>query len=243
MRLGLECKPADLFRPLKLRNEGTRRQEANRWPTPTLPQISSPPEDHVEIQGYWVGEEENYHEGIVIEAPYTSTFSSWVNRPSPRLGLSSNPQASTMGCYLLHHYIFKLCVVLINVDGPANPLRNVVLPRAVTSQTLMNALYATSALHVFVGKCDPKFRVASLAYYSKAVSGLLKSISNFSSPREPGEPEILLLTAVFLCKYEILSGGVSNWRSHLEAVRQLFTAVRQQQSRLAPETVAYVQSL
>jgi hypothetical protein len=145
--------------------------------------------------------------------------------------------------HLLHHYIFNMSTVLINVDGPSNPLRSVILPRAVPSPTLMNALYATSALHAFVGNRLPEFRIVSLAYYNKAVSALHDLISNFASHRGQGDLEIVLLTAVLLCKYEIISGGVSNWRSHLHGVRRLFNMFQESISALAPDTAAYLQSL
>lgn len=157
----------------------------------------------------------------------------------------AQPQASSVERYLLHYYTFKLSTVLINVDSPSNPLRSVLLPRAVTSPTLMNALYATSALHAFVGNRDPDFRILSLAYYNKAVCALRHLMANLEPQRERADLEILLLTAVYLCKYEIISGGVSNWRSHLQGIQQLFeTSICQENiSKLAPETVAYVQSL
>lgn len=134
--------------------------------------------------------------------------------------------------------------VLINVDGPSNPLRSVLLPRAVISPTLMNALYATSALHVFVGNRDPEFRTLALAYYNRAASALHHLIANLGPRTERADFEILLLTAVYLCLYEIISGG-SNWRFHLQGIQKLFDTSFFQENiaKMAPETVAYVQSL
>jgi hypothetical protein len=155
------------------------------------------------------------------------------------------PQASLIEYYLLHHYTFKLSTVLINVDSPSNPLRGVILPRAVTSPMLMNALYATSALHVFTGNRDPKLGTLALTYYDKAVSTLQHSLATWDLQRERTELEVLLLTVVCLCKYEILSGGGSNWRSHLQGLQKLLqTGISPAAlSKLAPETVSYIQSL
>lgn len=58
--------------------------------------------------------------------------------------------------------------LLINVDSPTNPLRSVLLPRAVMSPVLKDAL---AALHVSIGEANTRFRTVSLAYYDRALSG------------------------------------------------------------------------
>ena len=109
----------------------------------------------------------------------------------------------------------------------------------------MNALYATSALHAFTGNHDPDFRTVSLVYYNKATLALRHLIADLGRGKERADVEILLLTAVCLCKYEIISGGISNWRSHLQGIQKLLDASTFQEniSRMAPETVAYLKSL
>ena len=159
--------------------------------------------------------------------------------PSPCAALCEEPRSTATERQLLHHFMFKVAPVLINVNGPSNPLRSVIMPRAATSPTLMNALYAMSALHVFVGNRDSKLRITSLVYYNRSVSALHGLIST----EERVNLEIQLLTAVLLCKYEIISGGDSAWLSHLNGIRKMFVMFRDDVCKLAPDTVAYAQSL
>jgi hypothetical protein len=162
-----------------------------------------------------------------------------VRSPSPFTNAWDQSHTAPIERHLLHHFIFKVATVLINVDGPSNPLRSVIIPRAVTSPTLMNALYATAALHAFAGNHDSEFRIASLVYYNRSVSALHELISK----KTQADIEIQLLTAVLLCKYEIISGGVSTWLSHLQGIRKMFDMFQENITLLAPDTVAYVQSL
>ena len=108
--------------------------------------------------------------------------------------------ASTVEGYLLHHYVHSASRVLINVESTSNPLRNVVIPRAATSAALMNALYANSAFHVSVGNPDSGMRTSSLMYYDRAASALSQMIAEAGSQTTTENLEVLLLTAVLLCK-------------------------------------------
>ena len=174
----------------------------------------------------------------------TSTSSADDSPPSPpSMALTIQPDASQMERYLLHHYTFLMSSILINVDSPTNPLRSVLLPRAVIFPGLKDALYAVAALHVSVGKDDPEFRITSLAYHDKALTAFHERISQVLQKPNRAELEVLLLTAVFLCKYEIISGGVSNWRSHLQGLKEMLEAFQSSNTKLATETTSYVQSL
>lgn len=181
-----------------------------------------------------------------VSVPTTPTSTHSITRTEllhPQLPMMNQSQTSLMEQFLLHHYTFKMSALLINVDSSSNPLRKVLLPRAVVAPVLMDAIYATSALHVFVGNHNSEFRKASLGYYNKAASALHRLIADVSVQRNRTDLEVLLLTSVFLCKYEIISGGVSHWRSHLQGVQKMLDIFRKNQSKLATETVSYVQSL
>lgn len=211
------------------------------------PEVSAP-RDFLENQDLLDNNDEDDNDvvDVVGTTPTSMPSMSCISfSPSPGVPLTwAQPQPSSTEHYLLHHYTFNMSRVLINVDGPSNPLRSVLLPRAVISPTLMNALYATSALHVFVGNRDPEFRTLALAYYNRAASALHHLIANLGPRTERADFEILLLTAVYLCLYEIISGG-SNWRFHLQGIQKLFDTSFFQENiaKMAPETVAYVQSL
>lgn len=179
---------------------------------------------------------------VSISTSSTSSGSS-TGKPAPCTALTIQPDASEMERYLLHHYTSRMSSLLINVDSPTNPLRSVLLPRAVVSPILKDALFAVAALHVSVGKDHPKFRTTSLAYYDNALSAFHHRITELQQRPQRYDLEVLLLTAVFLCKYEIISGGTSNWRSHLQGVREMLEAFQSKHINLAPEATSYVRSL
>ncbi|KAH8688657.1 hypothetical protein BGW36DRAFT_412845 [Talaromyces proteolyticus] len=217
-RLGLECKQSELFRVSKLpRYDIDIFSYFNCSLDAASPEVPAGRDTH-EDHGLLDNEEEDNNIGIVGTAPKSTPSMSCIGfSPSQGVPLTwEQPQASSMEHYLLHHYIFNMSTVLFNVDSPSNPLRSVLLPRAVTSQTLMNALYAASALHVFVGKRDSEFQTQSLTYYNKAASAL---------------------------HHLIISGG-SNGRFHLQGIQKMFDIrfFQDNIAKLAPETVAYVQS-
>ena len=162
--------------------------------------------------------------------------------PHPWVPPLAPPDASLLERYLLDHYIQKASTVLINVEGPSNPLRSVLIPRAITSQILMDALYAVAAYHVFVCNHDASFRASALKYYNRAASALSRGIAGASCHMIGEDLEVLLLTSVFLCKYEIISVG-KNWRQHLQGVQKMLDVFKNGKSTMAPVTLSYIQSL
>lgn len=150
--------------------------------------------------------------------------------------------------YLLWHYTQNSSSVLINVDGPTNCLRSVILPRLASSKGLLGAVYALSALHLDSGNGNSKYRPAALRYYTHTVSGVRNLIASLHDPgyvdgMSIQDRENLLLTTVFLCKYEIVSGGVENWRPHIAGIRGMLQLFEASAYRLSGEVVGYVRSL
>lgn len=164
-------------------------------------------------------------------------------KPPTLTNFPPTPQVSTLEGYLRQHYIERLSSVLVNVDGPSNSLRCVILPRALVSPMLMDAIYATSSLHIFIWNKKSEHRISSLTYYNKAAAALHRLISNVGAHSTVEDRELSLLTSVFLCKYEIISGGLSNWRSHLQGLQKMFGIFQQNQVKLSFETESFVQSL
>ncbi len=148
-----------------------------------------------------------------------------------------------MESYLLQHYIEKTSYVLLNVDGLTNNLRTLVLPRVIGSSMLTNAIYATSSQHVYFYSDNPEYHTEALTYYGKAAAALQHSIASFESSSAIADQETALLTSVFLCKYEIISGGLKLWRSHLRGLQKMLSYFRSHESRVSPDVASFVQSL
>lgn len=159
--------------------------------------------------------------------------------PRPVLSLQKSPLES----YLLQHYVERSSSVLVNVDGPANSLRNIVLPRAGVSSMLMNAIYAVSSRHASNSDSNAEFRVGALTYYGRATTALQDSLTAFHAETTIAEREIVLLTSVILCKYEIVAGGYKNWRSHLRGLYKMLCTFEEKGAKISSEVVSYVQSL
>lgn len=145
--------------------------------------------------------------------------------------------------YLMEHYVERLSSILINIDGPINSLRSISVPRMVTSPMLTDALYATSARHLFICEGKAEYRTASFKYYNKASCALRDLIDGLGSAVSVEQREIMLLTSVFLCKYEIISGEVKNWRPHLRGLHKMFRICQKNGVEISQEMVSYIQSL
>jgi hypothetical protein len=239
--MDLECELSDLFQAAKI-SHGSARGVNNGNRTPGVGSFASfSLEDANESCEFPTrdGQIDELLGRLFFDAlgSHTETIST-VSRV-PR-GI---PSVSSFEGYLLQHYIDTLSVFLINCDSPSNPLRSVILPRAAASPILMNALCALSSWHIFACNQASELRVAALDYYSKATSALYHLLHRFNCYSDVGDCEIALLTSVFLCKYEIISGGVSNWRPHLQGIGNLLRAFPHAKSKLSQETITYIQSL
>ncbi|KAL6242637.1 hypothetical protein RBB50_010283 [Rhinocladiella similis] len=236
MRLDLECTPSELFRA-----SHPRRERSKKHRTPSFSDFLL--DDSVDIWDVDVSAESFCDAfDLVGDSLIVETVTPQLGRCQPSWAVTlAQPQASLQERYLLDHYIHRASVVLINVDGPLNPLRQVLVPRALISPTLMDALYAIAAYHVFVCNDDPDMKARSLAYYNSAASRLSCLIRDTAVLSSGQDLEILVLTTILLCKYEIISVG-PNWRQHLRGVQTMLDVYRNDLSRKAPETLSYAKS-
>jgi hypothetical protein len=145
--------------------------------------------------------------------------------------------------YLMKHYVEKLSTILINIDGPINSLRSISFPRIVASSMVTNALYATSACHLSICERKAEYQMVSIKYYNRASSALRHLISDLGPSLSVEQRELMLLTSIFLCKYEIISGEPKNWRPHLRGLQKMFNISRHIKSNISEEMVSYIQSL
>lgn len=157
--------------------------------------------------------------------------------------LSTTSNISSMELFLLQYHINRLCSILVNVDGPNNPMRSVLIPRAIVSPMLLDAICAVSACHL--SNDQPHLQSIALAYHTRALNALNSTLSRFydSTSRDDAiDREATSLTATFLCKYEIMNGSVTKWRQHLIGLENI---VEMEGFRIpmSKETSEYVRSL
>ncbi|KAF4947685.1 hypothetical protein FSARC_13901, partial [Fusarium sarcochroum] len=145
--------------------------------------------------------------------------------PTLNSPLSLFTDHSHLDVQLFQYYIQNLSTRLTNADGFWNPLRVLAVPRMCSSSVLFQAVCAGSAIHMArFSSYDVEHydRVARL-YYVQALSALkdLISVLEQQTASDSSYKEldgIILLTSIFLCKYEIIKGGMSVWRQHLAGV-------------------------
>jgi hypothetical protein len=178
--------------------------------------------------------------------PSRQTISSQVGNSSWPLGITYHASAKEL--HFLQYHAEILCTLLVNADCSNNPLRQVVLPRAITSSMLRHAVCSVAAWHMstsFVGKEDV-LQAEAMSYYMQALSKLNSTIRRMKTDEALDDvvvSEESLLTSIFLCKYEIMKGGVVNWQSHLSGIEGLLDHFKASRRNLTVETLDYAKSL
>ncbi|KAL2807865.1 fungal-specific transcription factor domain-containing protein [Aspergillus granulosus] len=136
--------------------------------------------------------------------------------PSPSRLISRLSNSDTH--YLQYHLEYG-SRLLANLETDENPLRSLLIPRALSSPLLMNALCALSATHFSNRAHDSWFAEHEGAnYYIDTMRGLRTTLS--TSHSWPLQDDAILAVAL-LCKYEITRGSVKQWAVHLEALDSL----------------------
>ncbi|PYH93494.1 C6 transcription factor [Aspergillus ellipticus CBS 707.79] len=112
--------------------------------------------------------------------------------------------------------------LLANLESDDNPLRSLIIPRALSSPLVMKALCALSATH-FANRSRDKMeaQMAATDYYVRTLSGLQSTLSKCSAGSFSDEA---ILAVALLCKYEIVRGSVKQWTVHLNALQKLIVA-------------------
>lgn len=144
----------------------------------------------------------------------------------------------------LSYYTEHLSKLLVMADTASNPLRETIIPRMLRSPTLLKAVCAVSACHL--SQRGDNFYAArdgmlALRYYSSALNSLTASLNDDALLGQVSA-EVTLLTAAFLCKYEIIRGSTSEWRHHLKGLMQLVKKLVTS-AALSSEVRKYLQSL
>ncbi|RJE27351.1 C6 transcription factor [Aspergillus sclerotialis] len=121
--------------------------------------------------------------------------------------------------HYLQYYVEQGSKLLANLETDENPLRSLIIPRALMSPLLMKAVCAVSAIHLgnrYHGGLNSE--TTATDYYTRTLRGLRSSLSE--SPSSLFRDDTILAVA-FLCKYEIVRGSVKQWTVHLDALQKL----------------------
>lgn len=191
----------------------------------------------------------------------SSSSTSDLTLISPALILTptipSNPTLTPTEAHYLQYHIEQGSKLLANLENHDNPLRALLVPRALASPLVMKATCAMSAMH-FANRAHDGFvaKTAATRYYIRTVRelrGALECFTTGTSTITNGDgngsgngsgtiPDDLILAVGLLCKYEIVRGSVKQWAVHLDALRKLFAA-RGRYTALDSEAVQFLWGL
>ncbi|KAI9924112.1 hypothetical protein MW887_007352 [Aspergillus wentii] len=144
-------------------------------------------------------------------------YLSVIPKPAKHISHLSNIET-----HYLQYHMEQGSKLLANLESDENPLRALLIPRALSSPLLMKAVCAVSAIHLAnrsYNSMDAQTTAAD--YYIRTIKGLRTSMAGCSAGVFPDEA---ILTVALLCKYEIVRGSVKQWAVHLNALQKLVTA-------------------
>lgn len=147
---------------------------------------------------------------------------------------------STLELHYLQYHVEQGSKLLANLETDENPLRALIIPRALLSPLLMKAVCAVSAMHLANRSHDSLNNgTTATNYYIRTLRGLR---STLSEPPSSALRDDTMLAVAFLCKYEIVRGSVKQWAIHLDALQKLVIS-RGGFSRLDQETAEFLWGL
>lgn len=164
----------------------------------------------------------------------------------PRPCFSTGPEADL---FYLQYHDERIANALVHINSEENPLRCLLLPRAVASPVLRDVVCALSAMHFYRNVSSlPSAKASALRYYGRALSAIqplmygLDQHHGMPAGIEKLAAETLLLAVTWLCIYEVVDGGIKHWRSHLNA-SQAILARPDIRYLVDPQIVTFVSSV
>ncbi|CAG8903931.1 unnamed protein product [Penicillium egyptiacum] len=128
---------------------------------------------------------------------------------------------STNETHYLQYHMEEGSRLLANLESHGNPLRSMLIPRAMSSPLLMKAVCAVSALHLANRSHGFSAHTAAVKYYSGTLNGLRTALDKCSTKVFPDDA---MLAVGLLCKYEIVRGSVKQWVVHLNGLQRLIVS-------------------
>lgn len=187
----------------------TRRSPSSVSVTRSVP---SSPQRRVNVQ------EETQYESDTQTPDGSQNSVSIISRPQ------SYPHpthlSGTESHYLQYHVEFG-SRLLANLESDDNPLRSVLIPRAMSSPLLMRAVCAVSALHLANRSQDLSAQTAAANFYGRALSGIRAALTESLTDVLSDDT---MLAVGLMCKYEIVRGSVKQWVVHLSALQRLIAS-------------------
>ncbi|KKK17587.1 hypothetical protein ARAM_003933 [Aspergillus rambellii] len=160
-----------------------------------------------------------------------------VGSPSPSRIIS---HLSDLDTHYLQYHMERGSKLLANLEIDENPLRSLIIPRALSSPLIMKALCAVSAIH-FSNRAHYSWCAENEGanYYIDTMRTLRSTLA-----KAPGGsfPDDAILTVALLCKYEIVRGSVQQWAVHLDALERLVIS-RGGFDNLDQETAEFIRGL
>lgn len=121
--------------------------------------------------------------------------------------------------HYLQYYVEQGSKLLANLETDENPLRALIVPRALMSPLLLKAVCAVSAVHLANRSFSSlTSETAAADYYIRTLRALRTTLVDH--PNSTFRDDTILAVA-FLCKYEIVRGSVKQWAVHLDALQKL----------------------
>ncbi|KAL4990471.1 fungal-specific transcription factor domain-containing protein [Aspergillus falconensis] len=129
---------------------------------------------------------------------------------------------SHLDTHYLQYHMEQGSKLLANLETDENPLRSLLIPRALSSPLLMNALCALSAIH-FSNRAHHSWSAENegATYYIDTMRGLRTTLATSQGSSVPDDA---ILAVSLLCKYEIVRGSVKQWTVHLDALQTLVSS-------------------
>lgn len=182
-----------------------------------LPLSPSPSIDHTTIQILSPAAENNElvkFNDSPVETTKVDEFI--IDLPSPSGYIS---HLSNIETHYLQYHMELGSKLLANLENDENPLRSLIIPRALSSPLLMKALCALSAMH-FANRSRDNLCAQNTAaeYYVQAMSGLRSTLAGSAGGALPDES---IIAVGLMIKYEIVRGSVQQWSVHLDALEKL----------------------
>lgn len=234
-RLGFNCDYDSVWRPpITQINKPCRRRHPHRtlksyWPLHDISKLHIAPDldsesndDSLEPTHLGFGYEQSGFEWKDSSScEWLSPFSFATLYPNPTE--SPDILSNVDGARYLSYYVGHLSRLLVMADTASNPLRETIIPRLAHSPTLFRAVCAVSACHLSQRSDNDnasRDAMCALKYYSQALTSLTSTLTEYTrSDRDLAD--VTVLTAAFLCKYEIIRGSIREWRLHLVGLMQL----------------------
>ncbi|KAJ5775587.1 uncharacterized protein N7511_000598 [Penicillium nucicola] len=168
-------------------------------------------------------------------------------RPNIHWSMSMNllPPVSTsqMALELMQHFQQNMAGKLAWVDSPKNPWRQVIIPLAHVSSTVLYAVLSLSSedlsyhytqdhpRHTHLQHISHQYRNEALALLAKRISSLRENEISHAGSYDSNEIRYALASMLILYNVELLGAEPIKWRMHLQAARVMLQWREQTSSR------------